>query len=319
MENCPICESKVVEKLLVVNKFDVIKCRDCGLLFTYPLPSDEAINEYYQGFLFNKPSESGLKKQIESRTREIGHFFNLGDFKFLDYGAGIGTAYYVAKKLGFDSFYYDIDRQSIDFAKERLGLAEDSIIKDSDLSGLSFDYIWSDNVIEHVKDPERFVAVLYGALKNGGKLVIKTPQASNVEALFIAALSGLLYFKNAFKQNSFSTAFKASFLKRYWHCEPPRHLYSFSKKSIWKLIEKCDIPKDTVVIRDYYISGLKYSFLDVWSKIRNPFFKGVVFVFALPLFLIELPIIFLRRMLSVFRVISGTGLIVEIRKNLDLA
>jgi hypothetical protein len=57
----------------------------------------------------------------------------------------------------------------------------------------------------------------------------------------------------------------------------------------------------------------------VWSKIRNPFFKGVVFVFALPLFLIELPIIFLRRMLSVFRVISGTGLIVEIRKNLDLA
>ncbi|MDD2634200.1 MAG: class I SAM-dependent methyltransferase [Bacteroidales bacterium] len=320
MEECCICNSSKVKKILKINGFDVFKCAECGVLYTFPLPSDKELMSYYQGFLFDEPKLNKVKASVKKRIKELQKCFSLESsvknksLSFLDYGGGTGTAFAAAKELGLDSYYYDIDNESILFVKENFGLDDLEFIVDSSLKDKKFDYIWSDNVIEHVKNPIEFTNVLYSALESGGKLVIKTPQASNTETCFVFALSVMFYFKNALKENSFFDSLMAVTKHRFWHCEPPRHLYSFSKNSIAKIVKKCGIPDHQLQISDYYLPFFRYSIVDFLKFIKRPLVQIVLGLILSPFIILEFFLIVIRKLLSYAGLIKGTGLTITITK-----
>ncbi|GAH09580.1 unnamed protein product [marine sediment metagenome] len=50
---CPICRFKRIDKLIKWDdNYEIYVCNRCNLLFTFPLPTDEELTKYYQGFLF---------------------------------------------------------------------------------------------------------------------------------------------------------------------------------------------------------------------------------------------------------------------------
>jgi SAM-dependent methyltransferase len=283
------------------------------------MPDDKTINEFYQGFLFDKPNVAKLKSKIPSKKNELLKTIGLKEKdckgkSFFDYGGGTGLSFAAAQACGFDAYYYDIDSQAIEFAKENLGLKPENIISNPENETKKFDVILCDNVIEHVKEPKQLLRFLFGKLNEGGILVLKTPRASNIETAFIFSVWGLVYFKKSLFENGLATALKSILVHRYWHAEPPRHLFSFSDKSMMIMAQESCGLDCAVEAASYEIPFFKYSIGDVLLHIRNPFLRFFILIMFLPIILLEIPVIILRFMLVKLKIISLAGMTVRIVK-----
>lgn len=317
--NCSVCNSDDVVFICKVNGFMAYRCRNCGLIFTSPMPDDRIINEFYQGFLFEKPELSDLKLKIPRKKRELMQTVGLSESNcngksFLDYGGGTGLTFAAAQSCGFETYYYDIDNQAIKFTIDNFGLKPEYIISNPETDLRKFDVIMCDNVIEHLKQPDYLLRLLFGKLQKGGVLIIKTPRASNTESIFIFAVWGLVYFKKALYENGLSTALKSVIIHRYWHAEPPRHLFSFSDESIMILAQKICGNDINIDIDSYEMPLFRYSLGDIFRHIAKPSLRIIIIILLFPLILIELPIFILKFLLVKARLVSLAGMIVKIQK-----
>lgn len=323
MANCPICESEKTKSLLNWKKYTIQKCSNCQLIFSTPLPSNQELEDYYQGFMFNKPEDYEIKRQIEIRTKELKRLFNLpngsknlADKRFLDYGGGTGIVYKTASDIGLNCYYSDLDEQAKQFTKTHFGLPDDKIIEEITSSDLTFDYIFSDNVIEHIRDPYNYVKNLLNHLDDKGKLVIKTPHASNTESIFNPYISLKVYFRNATKYNSIPQSILAYF-KRFWHCDPPRHIYSFSKNSLVSLMSKFEEEDYDYDISYYKIPWFSNTITKMFfSKDKN--LKGLssilVRLILFPAIPIEAVLQLLRQLLLKLQILTPGGIILTVNK-----
>jgi len=92
--------------------------------------------------------------------------------QILDFGAGIGT---IAKRIS----EYDYNVRCIEPDQNQASIISDAgLTVYSDLSLInnnSLDYIYSLNVLEHIKDDHALLCQLYHKLKTGGRLLIYVP------------------------------------------------------------------------------------------------------------------------------------------------
>lgn len=318
MKKCLVCGADICEeKPLKLGKYNIYKCYSCGIVFSLPLPTQEELNYYYQGFVFEKPKKKEIYQIIKKSQIQLKKLFNLTTKSknklFLDYGGGVGINWKAAKDSGLISYYFDIDKQSEDFAKANLGLSDENILPENDNS-LTFDYILCDNVIEHIPDPAKLIEILYSKLNPGGKLILKTPAASNTETFLVPRVL-YIYLKKSLQQNSIGTALTYTFKHKYHHCDPPRHIYSFSKKSLKILSEKIINEKSHIKFNYYSIPFFKYAFFNQFKKAHNSFFKILIFIVLFPFILMESILEFCRIILVKVRVLKPSGLIAEIEKN----
>ena len=325
MSSCPICKSIKTQELLDWKEFKIRRCDNCQLIFATPLPSDVELEAFYQGFLFKKPATKEIDRRLKKRKKELYRLFGLKsgedglkDKKFLDFGGGIGTAYKAASDLGLTSYYQDLDKQAIAFSIKNLGLTTEYIIEDLENCDLKFDYIFSDNVVEHVKKPSDFIADLINVLEDEGVMILKTPHGGNTETYFNLLTFVTAYVLPALKYNSLMQVVKGCF-RRFWHCDPPRHLYSFSKESFEYLMAELD---DNTV--DYEIFYYKPPWLNN-SVTRHYFSKDkklkliksiVIRLIIWPIIPIEISLEILKRLLMMPGWISPGGIILRIRKKM---
>jgi len=320
MSLCNICGSNKSSLLLNAKEFSVLKCDWCSIIYANPIPDDEKLAKFYQGFLFRKPNRKKLRSNIEKKKKELISLFNLAENnnkgkKFLDYGAGTGVSYASSIALGFDSYYQDLDNQAKQYAIENLGLKKEQIIDTLNGKNKKFSYIITDNVIEHVPDPISFTKDLVNVLEVEGVLIIKTPNAMNSEVLLIPLII-IRYVKLAIKSNGLMKGFKA-FFSRYWHCDPPRHLYSFSKKSMQALIENLKIENissevfyyklpafDNTIIKEYFSPDKNKSL------VKSIFLRIVLF----PYIIVEFLLVALRMLLLKIGILSSGGIYLKIIK-----
>lgn len=323
MNKCTICDSKETQELLNWKKYKITRCNNCRLIFTTPLPSDSDLHEFYQVFMHMKPGGSDIKKRIKKKKTELKKLFNfpnemeeLSKKKFLDYGGGTGTTYKAMSELGLQSYYHDIDKESIEFTVENFGLTPEKTVGDIEKCDIKFDYILSDNVIEHVKSPYGFINKLLNKLEDGGKIVIKTPHASNSESFFNPIISFKMYFLTALKYNSFKKTTLA-FFRRFWHCDPPRHIFSFSEKSLKQLMTKWQSEA-----LDYEVSFYTLPWFTL--TITREFFKPdkrfnliesiLIRLVIWPVVLIETCLQIVQKLLLRIGILSPAGIILKITK-----
>lgn len=323
MSHCPICESEKTQDLLRWKKYTIHKCRSCQLIFSTPLPTDEELADFYQGFMFKKPEEYEIANQIVNRKKELRKLFSLtGDAdalnnkKFLDYGGGTGVAFKAAKELGLDTYYHDLDQKAKKFVKDKFRLTEEKTIDELSNCSVKFDYIFSDNVIEHVKDPIAFTKELQDQLNDGGVLVIKTPHASNTDSIFNPLINLQVYFLGALKYNSLIKSIKAH-LKGFWHCDPPRHLYSFSHNCLVQLVSKMEAQDIDFEISyydfDWFANTITKQFFTKDKKLKG-IASIVMRIVVLPIIPIEIFLQVTRKVLLNMKVLSPGGIILTIRK-----
>lgn len=216
----PVCEICGADTKLWGEKagFGVLKCTFCGYGFVYPRPSSEELARFY-GQEDSSPVQSAKMQryraeippwkepeQIMDKLRSMG----LDKGRLLDVGAGFGWSTEYFHRQGFLVTPLEPNPLTSREIEEKTGLIVirhffENWIPVASLIG-TFDVIIMSQVVEHVLYPQLLFEKSRDLLRQGGVLVVSTP---NFDSLLIKLLK-----------------------TREGHICPPEHLNFFTLKSL---------------------------------------------------------------------------------------
>ena len=217
-----------------------------------------------------------------------------------------------AAELGMRVTLYEIDKDAVDFIQS---IDTDGRIQAchsvSEWEHQSFDLIYVDNVIEHVRDPRSLIEFLYERLNQNGCLIFKTPQARSGEMLFHPLASFKGYIDRVYQFNDLKQAIHAVYF-RPWTLDPPRHLFAFSLKSLMLLAEQTEVDKFTI---DYYRLPLwEYSLLKKLHRQPRRFSTAIKMIGVALIVPVEMISKAIEALLQLTNAISAGGLILKIQR-----
>jgi len=263
--NCIICGLDNTQKLLIKNSYNIVKCKNCGLVYVNPRPTKEELVRLYSsdnnklwdldGYMHNSKIEK-FKNGLE-----IIHKFTQSRGKILDIGCSTGLFLNMAKKSGWETYGIDINEKAIEYAKTKYNLnvkAQD--LETSNFPSNYFDVVTLFDSIEHMPNPLFALREAYRILKPNGLLLITTP---NIDGLF-PKITYYLFAKT---------------IGAWEHPTPPGHLYQFSQKTISKLLDRAKFNiiyfKSFEIPRHYTVGKLENAIIDAFKQ-RLKFSKGLV-------------------------------------------
>jgi 2-polyprenyl-3-methyl-5-hydroxy-6-metoxy-1,4-benzoquinol methylase len=226
---CPICEGNKISTYLscidyTVSRetYEIVKCDQCGFLFTNPRPSTSDIGKFYLSdeYISHSATKKGLMNSVYHFVRNytIKRKYNLvskhsgNQASLLDIGSGTGEFLHFAKLKGSKVIGIEpseVGRQAA-ISNYQLEIHTEDYL--DCIPKNSFDAITMWHVLEHVHDLNGRVDQIYSLLKPPGKAFIAVPNY---------------------------VSYDAQFYNRSWAAyDVPRHLYHFDKQSISRLFEK---------------------------------------------------------------------------------
>lgn len=195
-ENCIICESKRLVYWDSVRSMAIVRCKDCGVKFVNPFPSDKCLESLYAGGLLRW---SNINEYEQSRKDYFTFYLNQlqrlnpqGE-KLLDIGCGIGTFMEMATTRGIKPVGVDISRSDLEIARSR-GLSVVDINEINKLAASSFDFCTMLDFLEHIKDPKYYLKIANRSLRKNGLLLIDTGDTGGLSGMVGKA-------RNPFVQN----------------------------------------------------------------------------------------------------------------------
>ncbi len=231
---CPYCESDQFKKVDEFhNMYGISKCRKCSSSFVNPVPSIEAISDYYENCKCNRQLSQVIKKRYNSNDfinddrvqlvcSQIDKVIVSKKNKISILEVGCNNGAFLSKlkqalELKYKEYLFeldgvDIDSDAINNPVDRElnlihGLAEDI----SDTYTNKYDLIIHFELIEHLIDPISFVNSIYKMLKSEGLMVFTTPNILGLD-------------NRALGYNNMRYLAHALF--------PPMHLNAFSTQNI---------------------------------------------------------------------------------------
>jgi len=255
---CVLCGSTHVKELFKTRDrlvrdselFSVVKCVGCGLVYTLPEMTDEALRkyypeEYYAGVAGRRqpPPDKLVSFITECASRHLwmeiaggknmavairilaghtlllpfaGYIKNCLPYKdkpgrLLDIGCGGGRFLAEEKSLGWDVFGVERSEKASCLARES-GVDNMFVgdFKDASYEDEFFDIVVLNHVLEHFSDPGSGLSKIRRILKPDGILIIRSPNLSRIETFI--------------------------FGERWQPYEVPRHRFHFDKMSLGKLL-----------------------------------------------------------------------------------
>lgn len=288
--SCIVCGSKkftflhkTLDRMLGLSgEFFLKKCDECSLAFLDPQPSGISLKKYYPSkkyYAYNKDdtrsifeilkeylvknyySPTFLSKIVTLLIKNapaIPSYCQGG--KILDLGCGTGVTLVLLKKLGWDVYGMDMDKNAILTARNReLNNLTLGTYKDLDkYQDNYFDAIRLYHVIEHLDNPSLCLSLIRKKLKNGGELIMGTPNmGSLVSKIF----------------------------KSYWYnLDSPRHLFIFSPCTLKKLVEKngFSVKKIEFCSAGGVVGSVQYFINDIFDKKIDLIHKFPVIILFYP-------------------------------------
>lgn len=228
-KECPVCLSdKGFDEYLVCTDytvsqetFPVVRCRNCGFLYTNPVPPEDAIGPYYESedYISHSNTKKGLVSNVYQRVRNRAiaqktKFIQDATGKtagdLLDLGCGTGEFLAAAKAAGWRVKGLEPAEGARQLAKDNYGLDVAPPEELFDLPPESFDAVTLWHVLEHIHRLDENVAQLREVLRPGGALIIAVPNA---------------------------TAYEAEIYGKHWAAwDVPRHLYHFTRETMTRLM-----------------------------------------------------------------------------------
>jgi 2-polyprenyl-3-methyl-5-hydroxy-6-metoxy-1,4-benzoquinol methylase len=263
--NCPVCDSNKYseyEKFGSSLQYTYVKCAQCSLVFTNPRPKydqdyiDCCYSSYYQ-YAENLTVEdlnSIRESSLQTFKDEVEHISKYDKYKtsVLDIGSAMGTFLLAAEKAYPIRIGLDVSEQMAQFVERNVGVKV--FIKQFDeFEHEPFSLIHMSHVIEHIPNPNQWIAKAGELLLPEGILVINVPNKFGLSYRLQH-----LFYKLKLKEQ-FSSSWNDA-------ARTPDHLYEPTIKSFKYLLANSNFE-----ILDYYTYSRKdptssKSFL---SKITN--------------------------------------------------
>lgn len=264
--NCPVCSNskfKILfsisyndEKILkffydyysgkmpinFLDKYDyqLLECNNCRLIFQKYIPDKEFSNELYDKII---SPEKSLQKKINSKNlnfkydneiRLIKKIFNNKKIRILEFGAGWGFWASRAKEKGLDVDAFELSKNRIDFMKKK-GI---NVIEDLKKDINQYDFIYSDQTLEHITDPHQIFKEFLPNLKKGGFVLLNYPTS--------------FLFKYQLTENYIPNKDAA---------HPLEHINTFNRKSFSHLVKRYDL--DIINFKSKFNPSLKNLLKDL--------------------------------------------------------
>jgi SAM-dependent methyltransferase len=232
LTSCPVCFGQEKADILSCKDFvatgetfKIVECKNCGLRYTNPRPSELEIGKYYQSDKYI--SHSGTEKKnlgfmykvydivrnfsIKSKLNIIKRYNQEGTL--LDLGCGMG---YFAKGVKNDNTFKllaaDVSDEAIRYVKDTFNI---DVMNESNLDEIapeSLSVITQWHVLEHVHRLDERMKFLKRVLNKNGTMFIAVP----------------IY-----------ESFDAEYYKSFWDgYDVPRHLLHFSTQSMNHLMSR---------------------------------------------------------------------------------
>jgi 2-polyprenyl-3-methyl-5-hydroxy-6-metoxy-1,4-benzoquinol methylase len=270
---CNLDDYKVMLKVkdyryhIADDEFNLVQCKNCGLIYVNPRPTKEEISKFYP--------EEYYRSKVAPLVKIINRFLKLPPIRsvrkyrkqgrLLDLGCGTGNFLWEMKKRGFEVHGIDSSSQACKLARERLKNIFNAELEKHPFPDNYFDVITVWHVLEHLPNPNITLKEIRRILKKDGILILETP---NIDSL------------------SFKT-----FRKNCFHLDIPRHFYHWSSKTIREILKRNKFR----VFKISYFSlgsplGLFHSFSNLLNdyKIKSPLCPLVLIITSPLLFILTI-------------------------------
>lgn len=189
MPVCLLCRGTDPERLFTKQGRSFLRCRGCGLVWIDPMPSPRDRGDYYErayeeGAYATFAEAAQVRRWIaRDRLEAIRAVARPG--RWLDVGCSTGEFLAAcAGEPGVEAEGIDISAAAVRQARERGLRAQAARVEEFEPSA-RYHTITGFDVLEHVLDPQDFLARLHGWLEPGGILALTLPDVSSVWARWL--------------------------------------------------------------------------------------------------------------------------------------
>jgi ubiquinone/menaquinone biosynthesis C-methylase UbiE len=193
----------------------IVRCRQCGLVYTDPRPNGSDILETYQAVedpLYIEERE-GRVLTFEHHLKPLERLTGKPAGRpLLDVGAYSGVFVEIAAEHGWDAWGVEPSSWAVEQARSRGLRVVQGALETADLPDGHFDVVTMWDVIEHLTDPREALLQARRLLTPGGLLVIHT---IDIESLF------------------------ARLMGPRWPWLMEMHIYYFSRHTLRAMLERC--------------------------------------------------------------------------------
>jgi 2-polyprenyl-3-methyl-5-hydroxy-6-metoxy-1,4-benzoquinol methylase len=198
-KSCPLCHSgtgkdyiRVRDFFLSGESFSLLKCSNCGFVYTAGVPAPNEIGKYYKSdeYVSHSDTRKGVMNRLYHTARSIMLYLKFrmvrneseGD-RLLDIGCGTGYFPAYMQRRGFGVNGVEVDPAAAQFARKTFGLnvATPAEFLNREIQGY-FDIITLWHVLEHLDDFDLYIDRMLEYLLPGGLLVIALPNCSSPDA-----------------------------------------------------------------------------------------------------------------------------------------
>lgn len=177
-------------------RFDLVRCRPCGLVYTNPRPDGDTLERMYDdpdyythGYNLGVESDNYFERQdellaqydgeVQAIEAECGLSPSAGP-ALLELGSAGGFFIEAARRRGWAVQGVELSPPAAEYSIEQLGLPVfRGLLEQAPFEPASFDVCVADNVLEHTTSPSDVLRDLYKLLRPGGHLLVVVPSYVN--------------------------------------------------------------------------------------------------------------------------------------------
>jgi ubiquinone/menaquinone biosynthesis C-methylase UbiE len=258
--NCNLCGANNYD-LLVVGKdqlfgseerFNIVKCKECDLIYLNPRPKETEITKYYpsQCLRINIPDFILYLKTWIAVKRDIFRLKKVVPKNGRILEIGFGNGEYLAGLRdtgGFEVTGVEISKYNVERARERFNLNVTlGTIFDANFEDNYFDLVIIRHALEHLYDPSATLIEIHRVLKKNGKLFFVVPNHDSLEV--------------------------AIFKEQWSAYDAPRHTYYFSLSTLNKML----IKNHFSILKTYYYFTPTITTLSLRNFLNNKKFPKLI-------------------------------------------
>ena len=225
-QRCPLCLQTADSVLRMPDRiygkrYAILRCRSCRTSFTDPFPSEDELNRIYSGEYWAKETTLGKKGRLGRAVTK----FNLVRMALLirpllktlppgasvlEVGCGSGHLAAYIKRCGFEVEITDISRDILEEVRAVHNISGYCGNLEEIEFGHQYDAIVFNNVLEHLRSPNRAISTAAKLLKPDGRIFVEVPNIDSYQFKLLGA--------------------------RWYHLAIPQHLYHFSPESLDRIM-----------------------------------------------------------------------------------